>query len=40
MSSKEAYERCPPGPSLSQGIMKNTSLWDSRFELSLSAIQI
>ena len=23
-----------PRPSLSQGIMKNTSLWDSRFELS------
>ncbi|CAG5240821.1 DNA polymerase IV [Streptococcus pneumoniae] len=29
-----------PRLSLSQGIMRNTSLWDSRFELFLSAIQI
>ena len=39
MSSKEAYD-VVLRLSLSQGIMRNTKLWDSRFELFLSAIQI
>ena len=40
MSSKEAYASAVPKLSLSLEIMKNTRLWDLRFELFLNATLI